>query len=113
MHELSIVGALIDLCEENARKNKAKSVDEVYVHMGVLSGVEKELFSSCFETFKQGGVCKNAKLFIKVVPLHGVCKDCGFSGVLKENVFLCPKCHSKEFRLDGGEELFLQSLVMS
>ena len=65
MHELSIVESLVELCEENALNNKACNVQEIYVKIGRLSGIEVDLFKRCFETFKENSnICKNAKLFI-------------------------------------------------
>lgn len=112
MHELSIVAALIDLCEENMRVNNASSVDEVHVKIGKLSGVEVDLFKSCFETFKLESPCKNAKLFVQIPPLVVRCEACSFEGEISENVFACPKCGEK-LEVIEGEELFLQSLVLS
>lgn len=63
MHELSIVESLIELCEENALNNKACNVQEIYVKIGRLSGIEVDLFKRCFETFKENSnICKNAIL---------------------------------------------------
>lgn len=112
MHELSIVSALIDLCEQNAASQKASKVLEVYVDLGVLSGVEPQLFRTCFESFCNDGVCKGAKLFLNIIPLYGRCKSCNKGSKLSKNVFLCPKCKSHDFVLEAGEDLLLRSLVM-
>jgi len=113
LHELSIVEALINLCEDNARANNASKIDEVYVKIGRLSGIETQLFERAFETFKQKTMCENARLFIKLAPLLARCENCGFNGELKENVFLCPKCSSSELKIIDGEDFYLMRLVMS
>ena len=53
MHEYSIVQSLIDLAEENARKNNAKKVTKLEIKVGVLSGVEIPLLETAFNTFKE------------------------------------------------------------
>lgn len=113
MHELSIVESLIELCEENALNNKAKSVQEIYVKIGRLSGIEVDLFRRCFETFKENShICKNAKLFIELAPFEILCLKCDQTSILKENVFKCPKCQSIEYKITQGEDLHLMRLVM-
>lgn len=113
MHELSIVESLIELCEENAFNNQAKSVQEIYVKIGRLSGIEVELFTRCFETFKENSkLCKNAKLFIELAPLEILCLNCDKTSILEENVFKCPHCKSIEYKITQGEDLHLMRLVM-
>ncbi|EAI9377221.1 hydrogenase maturation nickel metallochaperone HypA [Campylobacter coli] len=113
MHELSIVESLIELCEENALNNKACNVQEIYVKIGRLSGIEVELFKRCFETFKENSnICKNAKLFIELAPLEILCLKCDQASILEENVFKCPKCQSIEYKITQGEDLHLMRLVM-
>lgn len=113
MHELSIVEALIRQCEEEAKKNNASLVDEVYVKIGRLSGVEVDLFQRCFETFKENSLfCKEAALFLDIADITVACV-CGFEGILENNVFLCPKCKSKDLKIIDGEELYLMRLCMS
>ncbi len=46
MHEYSIVQSLLESCEEHARTNNAKEVTKVIVKIGVLSGVEPDLYVS-------------------------------------------------------------------
>ncbi|EMY5945450.1 hydrogenase maturation nickel metallochaperone HypA [Campylobacter coli] len=113
MHELSIVESLIELCEENALNNKACNVQEIYVKIGRLSGIEVELFRRCFETFRENSeLCKNAKLFIELAPLEILCLKCDQTSVLEENFFKCPKCESIEYKISQGEDLHLMRLVM-
>lgn len=113
MHELSIVESLIELCEENALNNKACNVQEIYVKIGRLSGIEVDLFKRCFETFKENSnICKNAKFFIELAPLEILCLKCDQTSILEENVFKCPKCQSIEYKIIQGEDLHLMRLVM-
>ncbi|TKX32708.1 hydrogenase maturation nickel metallochaperone HypA [Campylobacter aviculae] len=113
MHELSIVESLIDLCEENALANNAKDIQEIYVNIGRLSGVEVDLFKRCFETFKENSqFCKNAKLLIELAPLEILCLKCSQNSILEQNVFKCPKCESIEYKITQGEDLHLMRLVM-
>lgn len=113
MHELSIVESLIELCEENALNSNAKNIQEIYVKIGRLSGIEVDLFRRCFETFRENSeLCKNAKLFIEISPLEILCLKCDELSILEENVFKCPKCQSVEYKITQGQDLHLMRLVM-
>lgn len=113
MHELSIVEALMELCEENAVRENASVVREIYVKIGRLSGVEEGLFKRCFEGFRENSpLCKKAQLFIERAPLEISCLSCGGRSVLEENVFKCPLCGGLELKTLQGEELTLMRLVM-
>lgn len=111
MHELSIVASLIELAEDNLKAQKAKEITKIVVKIGRLSGVETELFERCFETFKQDSLAKNATLEIELGEVIGEC-ECGFKGLIKENVFYCPKCKGKDLKITEGEELYLMRLEM-
>ena len=110
MHELSIVSALIDLVEENAKKAKAKKINKVIVKIGRLSGIEIKLFKRCFDTFKQGSIANDAKLIINKSLIKARC-TCGFKALIKKNIFICPRCEAP-LELLGGDELDLMRLEM-
>lgn len=112
MHELSIVNSLIELCEENAKNNNANIIKEVHVKIGRLSGVEVELFKRTFDTFKEDSLCKNSTLLVHLQDVIIKCQECQSQDVLKENIFICPKCGSKDLKIIDGEELYLMRLVM-
>lgn len=111
MHELSIVASLIELCEDNAKAQNAKQINEIHTKIGVLSGIEKEQFKLCFESFKQGTMCENATLFMQDEALHGEC-ECGFHGKLEGKSFFCPKCKGDSLKITAGEDFYLMRLVM-
>lgn len=114
MHELSIVESLITLCEENATTQNAKEINEIYVKIGRLSGVEISLFKRCFETFRENSIlCQNSKLFIEIAELEILCLFCGEKSILKENVFQCPQCQSVDLKVLDGDEMVLMRLIMS
>ena len=63
MHEYSLVAALVERVEEAARTAGASSVERIQVSIGDRAGVERELFATAFDTFKQG-MCGGAQLEI-------------------------------------------------
>jgi Zn finger protein HypA/HybF involved in hydrogenase expression len=67
MHEYSLVAALVERVEDEARKAGARAVDKIRVQIGDWAGVERALFATAFDTFKSG-VCGAAALEIDCVP---------------------------------------------
>lgn len=111
MHELSIVASLIELCEDNARAKNATQIDEIHTKIGILSGIEKEQFALCFESFKQGTMCENATLFMQDEALMGEC-ECGFKGQIEGRSFFCPQCKGENLKITAGEDFYLMRLIM-
>jgi hydrogenase nickel incorporation protein HypA/HybF len=62
MHEFLVVQSLLNLIEENAKQNNAKSLSKVVVKIGKLSGIEPHLLKIAFDTFKEKTICENAEL---------------------------------------------------
>ena len=112
MHEFSIVNALLDLCEKNAKENSASQVLKVEIKIGKLSGIEPHLLKTSFDTFKEGTLCENAELLMHLQDLVLYCSTCKSKSVLEKNEFYCPKCNSVEVSVLDGEEMYLMRLEM-
>ncbi|WP_104697746.1 MULTISPECIES: hydrogenase/urease nickel incorporation protein HypA [unclassified Helicobacter] len=114
MHEYSVVASLIDLCEENAKANNAQKVAKVVVSIGERSGMDKSLFISAFETFREeSSFCKNALLEIKEERVKLECQKCG--EIFQPNGIAygeCIKCNSNALKMIEGKEMYLVSLEL-
>lgn len=108
MHEYSLVQALLDCVEREARNHHARAVHHVTVRIGALGGVEPELFATAFEMSRVGTLCEHAELELKTDDLRWVCDSCG--DVLPTGRSLaCPAC-GWPTRMAGGDELVLERL---
>ncbi|PAF52656.1 hydrogenase/urease nickel incorporation protein HypA [Helicobacter sp. 13S00477-4] len=114
MHEYSVVSSLIEICEENAFKNKAFKIERIVVGIGERSGMDKSLFLSAFETFREESqLCKDAILDIIEEKIELECKECGYKFIPKEIEYgLCKQCGSKNLKITKGREMNLLSLEM-
>jgi len=110
MHEYSIVASLIDLCEKEAKKNHAKAIKRLEIKVGRLSVIEIHFLEQCFDTFKEDTVCNDAMLVIELCDVVLLCSTCHEKSVVKENHFICPKCHSEDVAMIGGQELHVKSI---
>ena len=112
MHEYSIVQSLMDLAEENAKKNNAKKVTKIEIKVGVLSGVEIPLLQTAFDTFKEGTICEDAEFVIISQPVVIKCRNCNKESELKKNEYTCPHCKSQDLEVLDGEDMYLMSLEL-
>ena len=112
MHEYSIVQALLDSCEENARANNATKVTRVVVKIGVMSGVEPELLRTAFDTFKEATMCEEAEFIINHQSVVVKCHNCLSESTLEKLEYSCPKCKSTELDIVDGEDMYLMQLEL-
>lgn len=112
MHELSICQALIGEVEAVAKANAARSVTDVYVNVGPLSGVEGPLMHRAFPVAAAGTVAANATLYLEEMPIRVRCSACGAETAAAINRLVCGQCGDWRTALKSGDELTLQRVAM-
>jgi hydrogenase nickel incorporation protein HypA/HybF len=110
MHETSIVQALLEQVESQARAHKASSVQKVTLRLGELAGVEAELLVTAFDVYREQTVAKGAALEIVRVPALYRCPRCSRE-VHRGDFLQCPDC-AVGARLIAGDEIVLERLEM-
>ena len=110
MHEYSIVGALIEQCEQHARDNNADKVTRVAIKVGILSGVGPALLETAFQTFKLEGICHDAEFEMNIRPVVLSCLECGQETTHNERSIICQHCGSNRTHVLDGEDLMLMQL---
>lgn len=108
MHEYSIVEALIDRAEAEARARQAVAVAGLAVRIGTLSGVDPRLVSSAYEVCRPGTLCAHAPLQIVSVDARWECPSCALA-VTSDDALTCPVCGAPA-RLVAGDEILLESV---
>jgi len=110
MHEYSIVQALLDRVDAEARARDAAAVSRVRLAIGRLAGVESELLRSAFELAREGTRCAGAELEVREVEPRWSCRACG--GEVPSGAALrCAACGAPA-RLAAGDEIVLESLEL-
>lgn len=110
MHEYSIVQALVERIDREVKARGATAVHRVGVRVGELSGVEPELLTTAFETFRAGTCCEGARLGVNYVKAAWACRDCG-APIAAGEVLACPACGGRA-RLAQGDEMYLDQLEL-
>ncbi|MCG6925011.1 MAG: hydrogenase maturation nickel metallochaperone HypA [Acidobacteria bacterium] len=109
MHEYSLVRALADRVEEEARSRQAVAVHRLTVAIGAVSGVEPALFETAFSLCREG-ILADAELEIRRVDAAWSCPSCG-RAVPSDPPLRCAVC-GEAARLSGGDELILEQIEM-
>jgi hydrogenase nickel incorporation protein HypA/HybF len=109
MHEYSLVRALADRVEQEARSRRAVAVHRLTVAIGAVSGVEPELFETAFSLCREG-ILADTRLEIRRVEAAWSCPSCGHD-VSGDTVLRCAAC-GEAAKLSGGDELILEQIEM-
>lgn len=110
MHEYSIVQALLERVEHQARTHHASRVRRVRVAIGELAGVEVELLRTAYETIRRRTSCEEAALEVRRVDARWECGGCG-TAIARGAALRCPAC-GRPARLASGDEIMLEQIEM-
>jgi hydrogenase nickel incorporation protein HypA/HybF len=110
MHELAVCQALIDQVETIAGQHHARQVNEIFVEIGPLSGVEPALLEQAFDIASAGTVADGAKLVIRTLPVRVSCRQCGAITTALPSRLVCGVCNDWQTQLVSGDEMLLASL---
>ena len=62
MHELGVTKALYDMVIKAAKENEADKIREIYLVLGIKSGIEPECVDYYFSLLAEGSPAEGAKL---------------------------------------------------
>ncbi|HOC81774.1 MAG: hydrogenase nickel incorporation protein [Synergistetes bacterium ADurb.Bin155] len=108
MHELSLVGAVVESLEEMAMEKGWKKVTKVTLRIGRMRQVIPEVMIFSFSVVTEGTIMEGSSLEILEVPLMSRCSFCGeeWEGLS----FQCPRCGSDQVETVSGMEMDLESV---
>jgi hydrogenase nickel incorporation protein HypA/HybF len=109
MHEYSLVRAMVDRVEREARQRSATSIGRLTVRIGEMSGVEPELFATAF-TLCREGILAGADLEIRRSEVAWGCPACA-APIPAGAVLRCGACGTPATML-SGDEIILEQIEM-
>ncbi len=110
MHEYSVTKSLVDLCNQEAEKNKIKMVRLIKIKLGKFTGFSPEAINFYFSYLKNGTRCENAKLEFYEIPIRVKCKNCNYESDIEEPLFICPQCGGIDIDIITGREFYVESI---
>ena len=112
MHEFSMAIEVISLAQREAAKNKANSIVEITIEVGVLSGVDADAFESALGLLVKDSILDQAQVSLVRTPGMGKCNSCNDEFEMNYRMATCPKCLCFPSEISGGEEFRVVSLIV-
>jgi hydrogenase nickel incorporation protein HypA/HybF len=113
MHELSIVEALIGQVQEEVEKaGESGRITRLSLAIGRLSGVHSESIRFAFELLTPGTPLEAAELQIRQPGARCCCAACDAESPIDHFVAECPLCASDDVRIEGGQDLLLETIEL-
>jgi len=113
MHELSVCLSLMRQVESIAQQHNASAVEQLFIKVGPLSGIEPALLRKAYPLAAIGTVAEHAELFIECGDVIVSCTQCGSESVVKPNRLLCAECGDFRTRVVSGDEMILERLELT
>lgn len=110
MHELSLTQNLIEIAEQHARREDAKTITCIAMEIGALSGVIPEAVEFAFEACTKGTMAEGATLEIVRVPAIGHCQECDAESQMESLTDGCAECGSFALNIISGQEMTLTEM---
>ena len=112
MHEFSICEGLLDAVLAEMRKVSppARRMLKTRIVVGAMRQVVPEYLSFAYESLAKGTPAEGSALDIVPAPVVAKCRKCGWQGEGANPSFQCGQCQSYDLDIEGGTELYLESL---
>lgn len=110
MHEVSIMGEVFDIIEDNVKSHNIKKVNKVVIDIGEFTCVEENSLRFSFDTMKIGTVCEDSDFIINKIPATAKCDDCDEIFSVSYTNKICPLCNKFSNNILTGYELSLQTI---
>lgn len=110
MHEISIARSLLELLSDQQSARNFTRVRRANVRIGPLSGVDGTALRSAFNLIASGTCAEGCFLEIEYAVLNARCSSCGNEFEIRNYVFACHLCQSKNIELLTGDEIVLSEM---
>ncbi len=110
MHELSIAQNIIEIAETNAKNNHAKSITEIELEIGSISGVVPEALEFAMDEAIKNTMLEQAHVTINLVQAKAKCSNCNTEFLLQYILDICPVCQGTMYDILQGKELRVTSI---
>ena len=113
MHEMSIVGNVVDAVVMYAKEEGVERVTGVTLTIGALHDVVDELMERAFRFLARGTAADGAYLKLNKLPLKVRCRQChavyGANLRVRESV-VCPDCGERDVDIVQGREFMIDNI---
>lgn len=113
MHELYLAECILKSARGALPAGREpESIERLFVRVGKLDAVVPESLVFLFNAIRSEHRMPDAVLEITEEEVHCECRGCENEFVLKNSVFVCPRCGSGNVRISKGRGLWLERMVI-
>ena len=112
MHEMALMGDILELIRTDAKEKNIKKVDNVEIVVGELSNALPDALELAFVAFKAQNLAflnNDAKLSIIFEEAKAECVICGKEYKPEYKIAVCPECNFPSGKLISGETFKVKS----
>jgi len=110
MHELPVTEGILKTVLEAAKQAEAKRITEIYIKVGVLSGVVPACIQDYMDVIANGTAAEGARVIAEDAPIRILCRTCGAKSAVERGQKTCPACQSPDFKITAGWEVTVDRL---
>lgn len=110
MHEMSLCESVIQILQDESKKQGFNTVKQVWLEIGRLSHVEPDAMYFCFDAVKLNTLADGAKLTIIDIPGIAWCMNCAKNVPVNQRYDACPDCGSVQLQVTEGDEMKIKEL---
>ncbi len=110
MHEYSVTKSLVDLCNQEAEKNKFAKIYKINLKIGKFTGFSPDSIKFYFGYLKPNTKCSDAEIIFNEIPIRIKCRDCGKENIIDEPILMCPNCGKTDIEIISGREFYVESI---
>ena len=111
---MSYIAKMVNMAEEVARENNAKTIKKIVVEIGKTSGVMPYYMYKYFPDASKGTMLEGAELECLEVPVKALCEECGKEYLpSREYRYLCPNCGGRKAHIIEGKGVMLKDVVIA
>ncbi|MEH7093360.1 hydrogenase maturation nickel metallochaperone HypA/HybF [Neobacillus vireti] len=106
MHEMALMGDILELVNEDAAKKQIKRINRVELIVGEIANAMPDALQLAFEIYRdqnQHLFTKEAKLIIHLEEARAKCILCGEEYRPEQKIALCPSCMIPSGQVLAGE----------
>lgn len=110
MHEMSLCEGVLQVLQEQAKKQGYTQVKAVWLEIGELAGVDLEAMRFGFDVVMKNSLADGAVLEIITLPGRAWCMACEKNVAVTQRFDPCPECGGYQLHVTGGDEMRIKEL---
>jgi hydrogenase nickel incorporation protein HypA/HybF len=111
MHEMSVTESILNISLEHAQRANARAITAIHIRLGELASMVDDSIRFYWEIIAKDTLAEKAELVFTRTPARVLCHTCqhDFDWHRKDS-FACPQCGGQDLRVQGGDELQVESI---